>query len=510
MARTGVPMHISNLLDHVSDDLRHKPALRSGALVISYESFQRDVDAVARRLAAAGIAAGQAVGVSVGQSAAHWCVLLALMRLGAVSVSLTSRFQAEIDALPDLSAVICAGGDPSVGDRNIRIVAIEEDWLTAGSDHTVPLPTPEEAECHFGRICFTSGTAGRPKAIHLDSATLKRRLAGTAGRSRLHTQSVFWCGLGPDSAYGFTATLATWMVGGSVCFLRTPERAYEDLIQCDVNVIIASPAALNSVLQSCPENAQERINGPVIVAGGRLSMRLRELLLTSLCSEVLIAYGSSETGGVTLGDARVLDAHPGAVGPIFQDVKVEIVGENGQVLPIGTLGRIRIKTTSSVSFYMNDPFATARHFSADWFYPGDIAQISGEGLLTLLGREAEILNVDGVKLSATEIDEAARSELGIEDACAIVLPDRGEGVRLAIAVAGHLDAVRSLPPRIRSVMQALPPFSVVPVSMIPRNSMGKVNRDEFAQRIAELLYNPAAVAAEKEFAVIHPTAAPPG
>ena len=97
------------------------------------------------------------------------------------------------------------------------------------------------------------------------------------------------------------------------------------------------------------------------------------------------------------------------------------------------------------------------------------------------------MNVNGVKLSATEIDEAARSEPGIEDACAIVLPDRGEGVRLAIAVAGHLGAVSSLPPHLRSMMQNLPPFSVVPVWMIPRNSMGKVNRDEFAQRIAELL-----------------------
>jgi acyl-coenzyme A synthetase/AMP-(fatty) acid ligase len=390
------------------------------------------------------------------------------------------------------------------------MIPIEEDWLRAGSECTVSLPTSEEAEFHFGRICFTSGAAGKPKAIHLDSATLKRRLAGTAGRSRLHTQSVIWCGLGPDSAYGFTATLATWMVGGSVCFLRTPDRAYEDLIQCNVNVIIASPAALMSVLQSFPENSQERINGPVIVAGGRLSTRLRDLLLTKLCSEILIAYGSSETGGVTLGDARVLDAHPGAVGPIFQDVKVEVVSESNQVLPIGTPGRIRIKTTGSVSSYLNDPVATSRHFSEDWFYPGDIAQISGEGLLTLMGREAEILNVNGVKLSATEIDEAARSEPGIEDACAIVLPDIGEGVRLAIAVAGHLDAVRSLPPRLRSMMQNLPQFSVVPVSMIPRNSMGKVNRDEFARRIAELLYNPGAAAAEKEFSVVHLTTGPPG
>jgi fatty-acyl-CoA synthase len=483
-------MHMSDLLGYRSNALRHKAALRSGDLILSYERLHRDVEAVARRLAATGVSAGQTVGVFVGQSAAHWCVLLALMRLGAVSVSLTSRFQAEIDALPDLSVVICGGGDPLVCDRAIQLIEIKEDWLTTGSDCPVSVLPPDETERHFGRICFTSGTAGKPKAIHLDSVTLKHRLSGTAGRSRLHTQSVLWCGLGPDSAYGFTATLAVWMVGGSVCFLRTPDHAYEDLIQSNANIIIASPAALNSVLQSCPASSQGRVNGPVIVAGGRLSIRLRDLLLANLCSEVLIAYGSSETGGVTLADARVLDQHPGAVGPIFPDVQVEVVSENGQTLPAGLPGRIRIKTTSSVSSYLNDPVATAQHFSEDWFYPGDIAKISTEGLLTLLGREAETLNVGGVKLSASEIDEAARSQAGVEDACAIVLPDRSEGVRLAIVVAARPEAIRDLPPRLRSMLPGLPPFSLVPVSSIPRNSMGKINREEFAQEIIGLLQNP--------------------
>jgi acyl-CoA synthetase (AMP-forming)/AMP-acid ligase II len=125
-----------------------------------------------------------------------------------------------------------------------------------------------------------------------------------------------------------------------------------------------------------------------------------------------------------------------------------------------------------------------------------------------MGREAEILNVGGVKLSADDIDEAARSETGVEDACAFVLPDRQEGARLAIAVAGQLDAVRNLPSHLRSVMPSLPPFSVVPVSVIPRNSMGKVNREEFAQRVDQLLRNPGAAAAE-EFAIIPSTSAPP-
>jgi acyl-coenzyme A synthetase/AMP-(fatty) acid ligase len=494
-------MHISNLLAYSSATSGPKIAVQSGDVLISYERLHRDVETVAQRLSASGVIAGQSVGVYILQSAAHWCVVLALMRLGAASVSLTSRFQAEIEALPDLATVICAEGNPPACHHAIQLIEIRADWLRTPSDRSVSLPPAEETERHVGRICFTSGTAGKPKAIYLDSATLKRRLSGTADRSRLQAQSVLWCGLGPDSAYGFTATLAAWLVGGTVSFVRTPDRAFEDLTQSNVNVIIASPVALNAVLQSRPASSQSRVNGPVIVAGGRLSVRLRDLLLANLCSEVLIAYGSSETGGVTLADARVLDQHPGAVGSIFPDVQVQIVDDHRAILPAGTPGRIRIKTTSSVSAYLNDPVATARHFSDGWFYPGDIAQISDEGLLTLLGREAETLNVGGVKLSASEIDDAARSQTGVEDACAIVLPDRGEGVRLAIAVAARPEAIRDLPPRLRSMLPGLPPFSLVPVSSIPRNSMGKINREEFAQEIIGLLRSPETAEA-KGFSII--------
>ncbi|WP_262273512.1 class I adenylate-forming enzyme family protein [Microvirga yunnanensis] len=495
-------MLVPDFLSSASTRFPDKPALLSGDLLISYRRFQLDVEAVARALAASGIVAGQSVGIFINQSASHWCVLLALLRLGAVSVSLTSRHQAEIQALPDLSFIVCSERDQPDCHETIRLIKINANWLSTPSNRGVRLPPPEEAEHHFGRICFTSGTSGKPKAVHLDAATLKRRLSKTAERSHLDAKSVLWCGIGPDSAYGFTAPVAAWLVGGSVCFATKPDKAYEDLTKSNVNVIIASPAALNSVLQESRGGAPTRLSGPVIVAGGRLSVRLRDLLLEKFCSEVLIAYGSSETGGITLADALVLDQHPGAIGSPFPDVQVQIVDANGRTLPPGTPGRLRAKTSSTAPGYLNDRVATALHFAEGWFYPGDIAQISYEGLIILLGREADTLNIGGVKLSATEIDEAARSQVGVEDACAIVLPDRGEGVRLAIAVAGQMDAIRSLPPQLRATMPGLPPFSVVPVSLVPRNSMGKVNREEFAQEIAELLHNPEAAAAVSGFSII--------
>jgi acyl-coenzyme A synthetase/AMP-(fatty) acid ligase len=494
-------MEVANLLDSVSATFPNKAAFISGDVLVSYEQLHHDVEAVARQLAASGIVTGQTVGIFINQSASHWCVLLALLRLGAVSVSLTSRHQAEIEALPDLSVIVCSERDQPVCRETIRLIKIKADWLSTPSDGGVRLPPPEEAEHHFGRICFTSGTSGKPKAIHLDAAALKRRLSKTTGRSRLDTQSVLWCGLGPDSAYGFTATLAAWLAGGSVCFVTKPDNAYEDLTKSNVNVIIASPAALNSVLQESPAGAPTRLNGPVIVAGGRLSVRLRDRLLDSFCSEVLIAYGSSETGGITLADSSMLDKHPGAVGSPFPDVQAQIVDDKGRILPPGTPGRLRAKTSSTAPCYLNDRVATALHFVEGWFYPGDIAQISDEGLIILMGREADTLNIGGIKLSATEIDEAARSQVGVEDACAIVLPERGEGVRLAIAVAARPEAIRDLPSRLRSMLPGLPPFSLVPVSNVPRNSMGKINREEFAQEVVGLLQNPE-TAEPKGFSII--------
>jgi acyl-CoA synthetase (AMP-forming)/AMP-acid ligase II len=121
-------------------------AFVSGNVLVSYERMQHDVEAVARQLAASGIVTGQTVGIFINQSASHWCVILALLRLGAVSVSLTSRYQAELEVLPELSVIICSERDRPICRETIRMVKIKADWLSTEPDDNIPLPSPEEAE----------------------------------------------------------------------------------------------------------------------------------------------------------------------------------------------------------------------------------------------------------------------------------------------------------------------------------------------------------------------------
>jgi acyl-coenzyme A synthetase/AMP-(fatty) acid ligase len=463
------------------------PAFRYNQADVAYNVFRSNVHAVATKLFCAGVAPGDVVGVYIGQSPLHWCVLLALLRVGAISVSLSSRVGSEAEALPQMSAVVCARGRRPESTGSYRVIEVSSDWLRPADTEALGMPSTDEAEHRLGRICFTSGTAGTPKAILLDSETLRARLSGTAGRSMLDNNSVLWCGLGPDSAYGYTATLAAWLSGGTVVFTSRLEAAYEQIVWGRVNLVISSPATLGAVLKGYPEEKASRIDGHVIVAGGPLSVAFRDVLLKRFCSKVFVAYGSSEAGGLTLADAAILDHSEGAVGVVFPDVEVQVVGDDGAALPAGSLGRIRVRTGSCVSSYLNDPAATERHFSGGWFYPGDAARLSLRSSLTLVRRDEDVLNIGGVKISAGIVESVIRDQFGINDGAVVALPDATGTPRLVLVAAGQPSEMHRLAPAIRAALPGLPPFRIIPVSKIPRSAMGKFNRVDLAQRVLNLL-----------------------
>ena len=78
----------------------------TGTLRLNYRKLRHDVELIAGRLHEIGVRPGEMVGVHVAQSLAHWVALLALMRLGAVSVSLTDGYKTEIQRLPELSRIV--------------------------------------------------------------------------------------------------------------------------------------------------------------------------------------------------------------------------------------------------------------------------------------------------------------------------------------------------------------------------------------------------------------------
>lgn len=461
------------------------PALQYGEIRLSYAQLSADVKRIAAHLLREGLQPGDIVAVHVSKPLSHWVVTLALMRIGAVTVSLTSGYKAELAALASASAVICAPEDRAPDDfpKTPRRIHIDPKWLGSDPADAPASPDVETAAQTIARICFTSGTTGSAKPMLLDPDLLAIRFSGTAQRTGLKDGDVFWCGLGPDTAYGFTATLATWEKGGVVLFSDGRPGSFTQMRQLGVNVLLASPAALRPLLKDAKDRADGQRLGVVIVAGGRLSPAFRDDLLQHLCDRVEIAFGASETGGITTGDARFLDDHPGNVGPLFPDAQVEILDEIGAPVPNGEAGLLRMRTDSTVAGYLNAEDDTARNFRDGWFYSGDRAILSADGQLTILGRESDFLNAGGVKLTAPSLEAPLRVVDGVEDACAVVvdLPEYGPG--LAIVITGVQASGAEIGPRIRATLPDAPKFYLISARGIPRNSMGKVNRDGLARSI---------------------------
>ena len=475
-------MNLAQILQPGAQAHPHALAVAQGPVRLTYEQFTRDARAVALHLRALGIAPGQMVAVDLARPISHWLVLLALMRLGAVTVSLTGQRDAELAALTNLATVIVAEGDTHPYPPGLRTIALGKEWLRVPPEGDTVLPDPEVAALATGRIVFTSGTAGRAKAFLLPAAALHARLSGTARRTLITARTVLWCGLGPDTAYGFTATLAGWASGAMVVLARGGPGDFQTLTDRHANLLLASPAALAGLMRDAATTDLPRLAATAIVAGGRLPAGQRDALLARLCSEVYVAFGASESGGVALGDAAGLDRDPGHVGRVFDDIDCRIVGEAGQDLPANSAGRLLIRSPAMTTAYLNAPEATARHFAHGWFAPGDTARLSDDRVLTMLGRPVDTLNLGGVKLQADDIDAAARTLPGVLDACAVVLNPDGAG-QLALVIVGQFVAPVALAAALRVAIPTLPRLTLVTVPALPRGTMGKVNRAALAASI---------------------------
>lgn len=481
---------LSEILARSWAEFPDRPAMVHNGIALSCTRAFNDIERIAGQLVELGIRPGEIVAVFVRKPVTHWMVTLGLMRVGAVSLSLTANAHAELAALENVSALVCGPGEEDAFPEVARRFAVEPHWLQRAGPASGSLPPVEDANRSVGRICFTSGTSGRPKAILLDARLLAARLSGTARRAGIDRNSTLWCGLGPDTAYGFTATIATWLEGGTVVLSTGDRGAFEQMHVRGVNIVIASPAALGSLVRDAVSSGLPRIEGPAIVAGGRLSASFRDQIAKHVFSEVKVAYGSSEAGGVTLGDANDLDIHPGRVGVVFPDVDVAVVDGHGAVLPPETEGRLKVRSDSTVDRYVNDPAATEQFFQDGWFLPGDIARISRTGTLTLLGRTAQILNLGGVKVPVEEVENRVGEFDAVDEVCAFLLARTSSDPGLVIVLVASPDTGQEFGNEIRAALPRLPPFLLFTARDIPRGSMGKIRKQEVADAVGKVLADP--------------------
>ncbi len=444
-----------------------------------------------------GVERGDRVVVQVEKSIEAVLLYLACLRAGAVYVPLNTAYTpAEVayflgDAKPRL--FVCAPA------RKAELEAIANDCgvpgvLSLGGagegefvDALDSLPASDEvvevAADELASILYTSGTTGRSKGAMLTHANLASNARVLFDTWHWQRDDVLLHALPIFHVHGLFVALHCALLGGSrVIFMARYDVATVMQKLPESTVMMGVPTFYTRLLERTEFTREICANMRLFISGSAplLAETHREFEART-GHRILERYGMTETGMITSNpyDGERL---AGTVGYPLPGISVRVADDRGKELPRGEAGVLEITGPNVFKGYWQMPEKTAEEFRDDgWFITGDIAVLSDDGRVTIVGRAKDLIISGGFNVYPKEIESAIDDLPGVKESAVIGVPhpDFGEGVVAVVVADGsaqisEASVVAALSGRLARFKQ---PKRVFVVDELPRNTMGKVQKN---------------------------------
>jgi malonyl-CoA/methylmalonyl-CoA synthetase len=464
---------------------------------------------IANLLASLRLPPSSRIAVQVEKSVEAVMLYLATLRSGHVFLPLNTAYQsAEIsyfvgNAEPAL--VVCSpANEPWV--RRIAQEAGVPHLLTLGDDRRGTL-LERAAGCSdrhevavrgaddLAAILYTSGTTGRSKGAMLshgnllsNAQVLKDAWGWQPGDVLIHALPIF-------HVHGLFVALHGALLNGSKMFWLArfdPRKVIEKLPQA--TVFMGVPTLYVRLLAE-PGLTREAVRSMRLFVAGSAPLLLETFneWQHRTGHTILERYGMSETVMLTSNPYRPQDGERrgGTVGFPLPGVDVRVVDGEGAALPRGTVGAIEVRGPNVFAGYWRMPEKTREEFSADgWFRTGDVGVIDDLGYLSIVGRSKDLIISGGYNVYPAEIEGVCNDLPGVAETAVVGVPhpDFGEAV-VAVVVprAGETVEAEALTRALKAkIANFKVPKAVFVVPELPRNAMGKVQKNLLRQEHAGL------------------------
>jgi fatty-acyl-CoA synthase len=301
----------------------------------------------------------------------------------------------------------------------------------------------------MAQIQFTSGTTGAPKG-----AMLTHR--GLANNGRFYAQAIgadardVWINPMPlfHTAGCVLATLGALQSGGT--HVISPDADAGRLLQLFErergSIMLSVPTMLVRMLNH-PECATRDVSSWRIssLGGAPVAPELVRRAEQELGVQVVIGFGQTEASPYVTHTVPG-DLHPEwieTVGPPLPQTEIRVTEpETGEVLPIGMIGEIEVRSYGVMLGYFENAAATAAALRPDgWLRTGDLGSIDACGYCRIQGRLKDMIIRGGENIYPREIEDVLFMHPGVANASVVGLPDPDWGEVVAAFVQGRPDAV---------------------------------------------------------------------
>jgi acetyl-CoA synthetase len=490
-----------------------------GVTRYSFRDIQRLSNRLANVLVASGVKRGDRVGVLLPQSVEAAVAHVAAWKAGFVSIPLFTLFgedalefrladsgaravvtdtenlgkvEAIRDRLPDLGALVVAGAGRADS------LALVDFWsaLDRASDSFAPVNTRADDP---GVIIYTSGTTGNPKgALHAHRILLGHQPSVEffneffPQHGDLMWTPADWAWIGGL----MNVLMSSWHHGVTVLAHRArkfdPEEALALMARHAVRNTFMPPTAVRLMRQV--QRPRERFGfalRTLTCAGEPMGAELLDWCRSEYGITPNEYYGQTECNLVAANCAKIMAVKPGSMGRAAPGHTVEIVDEDGTVLPPGTTGKIAVRRPHPVIMleYWRNPEATAAKYAGDWLLTGDEGHKDEDGYFWFLGRDDDVITSAGYRIGPGEIEDCLGKHPAVAMAAVVGVPDplRTESVKAFVMLAPGHDSGSALEEDIRAYVKTRLARHEYPrliefVDSLPMTATGKIRRRELRDR----------------------------
>ena len=494
----------SRLFDGLTDS--GKLAIETDGRRISYGDLIAQSGQIANFIVSRGVKPGDRVAAQTEKSVPALVLYLACVRAGAVYLPLNTAYTLNEleyfigDAEPSL--VVC---DPSKADGISKIAAkinAKVDTLDADGKGSL-MDGAARASAEFvtvartgddlAAILYTSGTTGRSKGAMLTHDNLASNSLTLIDVWRFTEQDVLIHALPIYHTHGlFVASNVTLFSRASMIFLNKFDADQIIKLMQRATVLMGVPTFYTRLLQNPALTREATSNMRLFISGSAplLADTHREWSART-GHAVLERYGMTETN-MNTSNPYDGDRVPGAVGFPLPGVSARVTDpETGKELPRETIGMIEVKGPNVFKGYWRMPDKTKAEFREDGFFiTGDLGKIDERGYVHILGRGKDLVISGGFNVYPKEVESEIDAMPGVIESAVIGVPhtDFGEGVTAVIVKdkSATLDEAAVLHALEGRLAKFKMPKRVLFVDDLPRNTMGKVQKNILRDTYAEL------------------------
>ncbi|MFF8830833.1 class I adenylate-forming enzyme family protein [Streptomyces sp. NPDC015131] len=453
----------------------------------------------AAALRARGLGRGDRLVVTSDAGPALVPLLFGASRLGVVFSVLHDQVRGDVlrhvlaDCEPALVVAASATTRDAAGEAGVPALSprdLDTEASAAPAPHgAVPGPLPVDPVC----LIYTSGTTAMPKAVVSTHQQMMFAVHAIAERLGYRDDDTVYCPLPLSFDYGLYQVFLSVLAGSRLWLGSAAESGpalLANLLRSRATVLPAVPPVSAALLRLLRRRGGERPPLRLLTNTGAalpadVPRGLREVLPEL---RVQLMFGLTECKRLTIAEPDEDLVRPGSCGLPLTGTEVFVVDEAGERLPAGEVGEITVRGPNVMAGYWRRPELTAARFPRrDGLFPelrtGDYGWTDEAGRLYFAGRRDDIYKQDGFRVSAIEVEAAARRLPDVETA-AVLTPDasRPEAV---LVVTGTADPATVLS-RLREHLEDYKvPAVCHTVEALPVNANGKTAKAVLAGQLAE-------------------------